>query len=226
VRIALRGLSKRFGLLQVLSGLDADVGDGATLAVLGPSGSGKTTLLRLVAGLELPDDGCIELGGRVVSRRGWALEPHRRSVGFAFQSSALWPHMTVARNVSFGLDDRANGRRAARVGELLALLDLEGLADRYPDQLSGGQAKRVTLARALAPEPGCLLLDEPLASLEPALRERVLGVLRSELGRTGASAVYVTHDRAEAEALGSTVCALMDGRLQAAGALPDGWEGT
>jgi iron(III) transport system ATP-binding protein len=185
--------------------------------LLGPSGCGKTTLLRLIAGLDLPDEGYVELDGRLASRPGWALEPHRRSVGLAFQSGALWPHMTVAQNVAFGVVRRANGGRTSRVVELLDALQLGGLADRYPDQLSGGQARRVSLARAMAPEPGCLLLDEPLASLEPALRERLLGFIRADIERTGASAIYVTHDRAEAEALGSAVCALRDGRLAPCG---------
>jgi len=208
-----RELGKGFGGQTVLRDVRADVPSGGLTAVLGPSGSGKTTLLRLVAGLDLPDAGSIEMDGRVVSRPGWALEPHRRGVGFAFQRSALWPHMTVAQNVLFGVRDCSKSAARARLSALLADLELGGLERRYPDQLSGGQARRVALARALAPEPPVLLLDEPLTNLEAELKERLAELVRRHIERTGATTLYVTHDGAEARRMGATVLALTDGRL-------------
>jgi iron(III) transport system ATP-binding protein len=181
--------------------------------LVGASGSGKTTLLRLLAGLELPDAGRIYLDGRLASEPGWALAPHRRGIGFAFQRSALWPHMTVAQNIAFGLGDAPRDRVRVSVWRLLAEMQLDGLADRYPDQLSGGQSRRVALARALAPEPRFLLLDEPLTNIEPELKKRLLTVVRGHAERTGACVVYVTHDADEAAATGGRTSILRDGRL-------------
>lgn len=213
MKVAVQGLSKAFGGLPILSGVDLEVAAGGSVAVLGASGSGKTTLLRVIAGLEVPDAGTVELDDRLVSRAGWAIEPHRRRLGFAFQSSALWPHMTVAQNIGFGLGGRGGRSVAARAGELMERFEIEGLGRRYPDQLSGGQARRVALARALAPEPRCLLCDEPLTSLETELKERLLQGLRSEVDRIGATVVYVTHDAAEARAFCATRYELRHGRL-------------
>jgi ABC-type sulfate/molybdate transport systems ATPase subunit len=213
MRMSIAGLSRRFDDVTVLHGLDLDLADGQTAAVLGDSGSGKTTLLRLVAGLDVPDAGTIQMDGQCVSRPGWALEPHRRGLGFAFQSAALWPHMTVAQNVLFGVPHTSGNHRAPRLARLLEQLELDGLAQRYPDQLSGGQCRRVGLARALAPEPGLLLLDEPLTNLQPDLRRRVLAVLRAEAERTGATVLYVTHDRSEVADMGAAVYRMTEGRL-------------
>jgi iron(III) transport system ATP-binding protein len=212
-RLELQGVAKAFGRVRVLDGIDLAMAAGERVAVLGVSGVGKTTLLRLVAGLDLPDAGQIVLDGEVVSRPRWGLAPHRRSVGYAFQRSALWPHMTVASNVAFGMHRLPAADRRARVADLLARLELDGLGDRYPDQLSGGQSRRVALARALAPEPALLLFDEPLTNLEGPLRERLLGEIADQAARTAATVLYVTHDRDEAERAAPRRLRLEAGRL-------------
>jgi iron(III) transport system ATP-binding protein len=213
MRIEVLNVTKAYGGVPVLESASLEAPDGATVALLGPSGSGKTTLLRLVAGLERPDGGSVTFDDVVVSRREWCIAPHMRGLGFAFQESALWPHMTVAENVQFGVRGRDRRGARARVLALLDQLELDGLADRYPDQLSGGQARRVGLARAMAPEPGGLLLDEPLTHLEPELRDRVLQVLLGHVSRTGATTVLVTHDEAEARAIGGRVHRMSAGRI-------------
>lgn len=209
-----RGLAKRYGVQPVLTSIDLEVPAGTSVSVLGPSGSGKTTLLRLLAGLELPDAGTVTLGGREASGSGGAVAPHRRGIGFAFQRSALWPHMTVGANILFGVARLDRSARQERLDALLAELELDGLAGRYPDELSGGQARRAALGRALAPEPPILLLDEPLTNLDEALRSRVLERVRDRVARTGATLVYVTHDEAEARRMAGRVLRLADGRLE------------
>ncbi len=208
-------LSKRFGEVPVLAGVSLDVEEGEVVVLLGPSGSGKTTLLRLVAGFETPDAGDIRVEGEEVTR----LPPAKRNFGMVFQHYALFPHLTVAENVAFGLEARRVKRTeiAERVAEVLPLVDLAGFGERRAHQLSGGQQQRVALARALAPRPRLLLLDEPLSNLDPTLRERTRRQLRSTLGRVGITALWVTHEQAEAFDVGDRVALLEGGRLQQTG---------
>jgi len=196
--------------------LDLEVARGETLALLGPSGSGKSSALRVAAGLERPGAGRVFLGGRDVTD----LPPERRGVGFVFQDYALFPHLTVERNVAFGLEERGweRVRIRRRVGELLARMGLEAHAHKKPEQLSGGERQRVALARALAPEPEILLLDEPLGALDLRLRERLLLELRRVLEGEGATAVFVTHDQTEAFVLSQRVAIVKNGRLVQQGA--------
>jgi iron(III) transport system ATP-binding protein len=206
-------LTKRFGAVTALSGASFTVPAHGTLAVLGPSGSGKTTLLRLIAGLDLPDEGEIYLNGELASRPGWALEPYRRGLGFLFQTPALWPHMTVAQNILFGLQRLPKKAAQERLMELLDQMSLSQVAQRHPYQISGGEARRVSLARTLAPRPPVLLLDEPLINLDPELKQHLLQIVRDTVQRQPATLIYVTHDGREAEALAQEVVILDKGRI-------------
>jgi iron(III) transport system ATP-binding protein len=187
------------------------------LALLGPSGCGKTTTLRLIAGFEDPDAGVIEVGGRVVAAVGdgtWRSEPpEARRVGMVFQDYALFPHLSVADNVAFGLPRLSRGEREARVAAALATVGLAGLGGRAPHQLSGGQQQRVALARALAPNPAVVLLDEPFSNLDPELRAEVRAEVRQILAAAGATALLVTHDREEALSLADRVAVMGGGRI-------------
>jgi iron(III) transport system ATP-binding protein len=210
--LRVRGLDKSFGRTRVLDGVDLDAPAGAVTAVLGRSGSGKTTLLRLVAGFESPDAGTVEVGGRDVV----GVPPERRGVGFVPQEGALFPHLSVRANAGYGV----RGRRrevAARTDEVLALVGLDGYGDRMPHELSGGQQQRVAVARALAPEPALVLLDEPFSALDPGLRDQVRQQVGQALRATGASAVLVTHDQGEALSWAAHVAVLDDGRMLDAG---------
>lgn len=211
--IEVRDVFKRFGGRVALHGVTFTVPEKGAVVVLGPSGSGKTTLLRLIAGLETPDRGEIRLGGRLVSAPGRLLEPHRREIGFVFQSAALWPHMGVAANIGFALGKMSKAAARLRIEELLVATGLDELADQLPHQISGGEARRVAIARALAPQPRYLLLDEPLIHLEPGLKQQMLELILSSARQTGASMVYVTHDAEEAGQVSLTVLALNRGRL-------------
>jgi len=216
--IRLDGVTKRFGDVAAVRGADLEVAGGEIVALLGPSGCGKTTLLRTIAGFERPDDGLVEIGGRRVAGENAWVPPEGRGVGMVFQDYALFPHLTVAENVGFGLPRRD---RAQRVPALLALVDLCGLGGRYPHELSGGQQQRVALARALAPDPRLLLLDEPFASLDGPARVRLRREVRALLQTTGTPAILVTHDRTEALALGDTVAVVIGGRVRQVGPVSD-----
>ncbi|WP_305849868.1 ABC transporter ATP-binding protein [Thermaerobacter sp. PB12/4term] len=213
--IRCRGLVKRFGPTQAVAGLDLDVYRGEILVLVGPSGCGKTTTLRLIAGFEVPDAGRIELSGRVVAGAGRPVPPEERRAGLVFQEYALFPHLTVAENIAFGLPRGPERRR--RVAEMVELVRLEGLEDRYPHELSGGQQQRVALARALAPRPQILLLDEPFSNLDADLRQQVREEVREILRRTGTTTVLVTHDRREALNLGDRVAVMHGGRIEQVG---------
>ena len=214
--IELRGLAKSFGSVRALAGIDLSVRVGERLVLLGASGCGKTTLLRLIAGLEVPDAGTISIDDIEMA----AVPAHRRPVNMMFQSYALFPHMTVAGNIAFGLrpDGLARAEIAARVAEMLALVRLEGLAERKPHQLSGGQKSRVALARALAKRPKALLLDEPLAALDKKLREELRADLVAVQRRLGIAFVMVTHDQDEALAIADRIAVMDAGRIVQEGA--------
>ncbi len=206
--IGIHHVSKTLGVVQVLQGFSLEVAEAARLVVLGESGSGKTTLLRLIAGLETPDEGEILLDGQPASRSDWILPPHQRNIGMVFQSPVLWPHMTVTENICFGASKLSRQERQRRSADLLSALGLDRLSRRYPHELSGGEARRVGLARALAPHPRLLLMDEPLTNLNPELVELSLAVIRAHLEATRPTLVYVTHDAQEAAAISSQVIRL------------------
>ncbi len=211
--LTVTGLTKSYGRTPVLTGVDLHVPEGTTTALLGPSGCGKTTLLRVVAGFDDPDAGTVELGGRVVAGAGRGVPARSRGIGFVPQEGGLFPHLSVAGNVAFGLPRRLR-RDRSRVAGLLALVGLDAaLADRAPHQLSGGQQQRVALARALAPEPALVLLDEPFSSLDAALREDTRRAVADALRATGATAVLVTHDQAEALSTADQVAVVRGGTL-------------
>jgi iron(III) transport system ATP-binding protein len=206
------GLHKAFGSHAVLAGLDLEVPAGSFTAILGPSGSGKTTLLRLLAGFERADAGAITIGDRVVDGPGAGyVPPERRQIGYVPQEGALFPHLTVAANVGFGLPARE--RRGPRTAELLTAVGLTGLGARYPHQLSGGQQQRVALARALAIRPEVVLLDEPFASLDAHMRASVRADVQQICRAAGTTAILVTHDQDEALSMADRVAVLRDGRI-------------
>lgn len=192
--IEVQQVGKRFGAVQALEGVSFSVPGGGSLALRGPSGSGKTTLLRLICGLEEPDRGQVALDGQVVSQPGRLAPPWQRGIGAVFQKPALWPHLTVRQNAAFGLTGWGKQQAAARLDELLEAVDLSKLAERYPYQLSGGEAQRAALLRALAPRPPILLLDEPFANLDPALRTSMLAFVQQTQQAEGATLILVAHD--------------------------------
>ena len=210
--VVVTGVDKAFGNAPVLRGVDLTVPAGRLVALLGPSGCGKTTLLRAIAGLERPDAGEVRVGPRVLSAPGAFTPPERRRIGMVFQDAALFPHLSVGRNVAYGLP-RRDPRRAARVETSLALVGLAGFADRAPATLSGGQAQRVALARALAPAPSVILLDEPFSSLDAPLRAELRLEVRHVLAETGATGIFVTHDQEEAFVVGDEVAVMQEGRI-------------
>jgi thiamine transport system ATP-binding protein len=215
-------LAMRYGDTVALDGVDLVVGDGEIVSVLGPSGSGKSTLLRVVAGLEPMAAGRVSWDGNDLA----GVPPHRRQMGLMFQDHTLFPHRDVLGNVTFGLRMRGMPRpqTEARARELLALVGLAGYEHRRVTELSGGEQQRVALARALAPAPRLLMLDEPLGSLDRALRERLMVELRELFTRLGLTSVYVTHDHDEAFALADRVAVMHDGRIEQLGVPVEVWE--
>ena len=218
--LVVRCVRKSFGPTEVLRGVDLTVPEGALAAVLGPSGCGKTTLLRVVAGFLAADAGTVELGGRVVTAPGSVVPPERRRIGVVPQEGALFPHLSVAGNIAFGLSAgrgllaRVRPRRhSGRVDEMLELVGLGGYGDRMPAELSGGQQQRVALARALAPDPALVLLDEPFSALDTGLRASLREDVRTVLRAAGATAVLVTHDQQEALSMADLVAVVRDGRV-------------
>jgi len=218
--LELADVSKDFGAERVIEDLSLSVADGEILTLLGPSGCGKTTTLRLIAGLERPDGGSVAVNGRTVSGDGTFVPPERRGVGVVFQEFALFPHLTAAENVAFGIDDWPHEEQAERVDELLELVGLEAHRDSHPDELSGGQQQRVALARSLAPNPETLLLDEPFSNLDVDLRVEMREEVRRILKEAGVTAVSVTHDQEEALSISDRVAVMHDGQIEQVGS-PD-----
>ncbi len=236
--ICAHGVSKRFGKTEAVSDAGLCVERGEFVALLGPSGCGKTTLLRLIAGFERPDAGEIAIEGSVVAGPGAWTPPERRRVGMVFQDYALFPHLTVAENVRFGLSregarvrrrQRGGGglagsaapQRGSRLAEILALVGLSEETDRYPHQLSGGQQQRVALARALAPRPSIILLDEPWSNIDPLLRHAMRDELAAILRAAEVTVVLVTHDREEAFSVADRIAVMRDGRVVQVGTAED-----
>ncbi len=197
-----------------VQGVSLDLAAGDIGVLIGPSGCGKTTLLRAVAGLESVSAGEIRIDGQLVGSASFSLPPERRRIGMVFQDYALFPHLSVGRNVAFGIHHLPKARQAERVAEVLELVGLAGSAARFPHELSGGQQQRVALARALAPSPQLMLLDEPFSNLDVDLRERLAHEVRGILKAAGATALFVTHDQLEAFAIGDMIGVVHQGRLQ------------
>jgi sulfate/thiosulfate transport system ATP-binding protein len=213
--ITVRDVSKSFGTFAALDGISLEVPDGSLTALLGPSGSGKSTLLRVIAGLEGPDSGVVQIEGADAT----GVPPQRRNIGFVFQHYAAFKHMTVRDNVAFGLTVRKlpKAQVKAKVDELLGIVGLSGYADRYPNQLSGGQRQRMALARALAVEPRVLLLDEPFGALDARVREELREWLRGLHERVPVTTILVTHDQEEAMSVADRIVVMNDGRIEQVG---------
>jgi len=214
--LELREVSKRFRAdgPQAVDRLSLRVTEGEILALLGPSGCGKTTILRIIAGLEAPDSGTVAVRGRIVGGHGQAVPTEERGIGIVFQDYALFPHLTVAENVTFGLPKLRRGARETRGVEVLDLVGMSGFERRYPHELSGGQQQRVAVARAMAPAPALMLLDEPFSSLDADLRSQMRDEIERILRSTGTTTVFVTHDQEEAFTLADRVGVLHAGRLE------------
>jgi iron(III) transport system ATP-binding protein len=222
MQIQLKDIVKSFGALEAVSHVSLDIQDGELFTLLGPSGCGKTTILRLVGGFYRPDFGEIYFGDREVS----AIPPYQRNIGMVFQNYALWPHMTIFENVSYGLRIKKVPKKeiGSKVDRALALVNLAGLEKRYPGQLSGGQQQRVALARALVLNPDVLLLDEPLSNLDAKIRQQVRAEIRKLQKELAITSIYVTHDQEEALTISDRIAVLNRGKLQQLGTPRDLYE--
>jgi iron(III) transport system ATP-binding protein len=212
--LVLDRLTKRYGAGAGVRALDLVLAPGELVALIGPSGCGKSTTLRLIAGHERPDGGTIRIAGRTVADRHRFTRPERRRVGLMFQQPTLFPHLSVAGNIGFGLDALSRPARRSRIAEALDLVRLDHLAERYPHELSGGEQQRVALARALAPRPAVLLLDEPFSSLDESLRTQIRRDTVAALADTGTTAVMVTHNQTEALSVGHRVAVMRHGAIE------------
>ncbi len=217
VILELGGVTREFGPEAAVEDFSLAVREGELLTLLGPSGCGKTTTLRLIAGLDEPTAGTVSVAGKTVAGDGTFVAPEDRDIGLVFQDFALFPHLTVAENIAFGIDDWPAAERADRVDELLELVEMTDHREKSPSQLSGGQQQRVALARSLAPEPAIILLDEPFSNLDVRLRVEMREEVRDILKRTGVTAVSVTHDQEEALSISDRVAIVNDGRLEQVG---------
>lgn len=215
---------------RTLDGFSMNIEKGEVISVLGPSGSGKSTLLRLLAGLEVPCEGSFKIHDQVIFDDKTFVQPEKRGIGMVFQDYALFPHMTVAENIAFGLNKIKRSEKKARVAEVLDIVELTGFEKRYPHQLSGGQQQRVAIARAIAPNPGLLLLDEPFSNLDADLQVKIRKDLRNILKAAGITSIFVTHDENDALAIADRIVKLENGRIVNAGRPCDilgaqSWEG-
>jgi iron(III) transport system ATP-binding protein len=218
--VSLKNLTKAFNAnVRAVFELTMEVKKGEFLSLLGPSGCGKTTILRLIAGLEMPDKGIIRIGDKIVAGKEW-IQPEKRKIGLVFQDYALFPHMTIFKNIAFGLTGCAKNELKQKVMELLKMVGLPDIAERYPHELSGGQQQRVALARAMAPSPEVMLLDEPFSNLDADLRHELRTETKRILKEKGTTTILVTHDQEEAFSLSDRVGVLNKGRLEQVGA-PD-----
>jgi iron(III) transport system ATP-binding protein len=215
-RLKLSGVSKRYGGFFAVDSIDLELQSGEFVSLLGPSGCGKTTTLRMIAGFVDPTAGIIEMDGQVLSSPAGSVPPDRRQMSMIFQSYAIWPNMTVQQNVAFGLELRriSNAEVKRRVGEMLEVVHMNHLADRYPAELSGGQQQRVALARAIVIRPSVLLLDEPLSNLDATLREEMRFEIRRLHDEFRVTTVYVTHDQAEAMVTSDRIAVMNHGRIE------------
>jgi iron(III) transport system ATP-binding protein len=212
--LVVRGVSHSYGNHRVLDDINLVVEQGSLTAILGPSGGGKTTLLRLISGFEQPDVGEIEIAGRVVvSAHTTSVPPEKRGVTIVPQEGSLFPHLTVAGNIAFGLRHTSSAERKKRVADLLDMIGLTGFENRRPEELSGGMQQRVALARALAPSPDLILLDEPFSALDTSMREQVREEVMATLRNAGATAVWVTHDQQEALSTADQVAVMLHGHI-------------
>ncbi|WP_336328283.1 ABC transporter ATP-binding protein [Halovenus sp. HT40] len=215
--LELDGLTREYGIETAVEEFSLSVDRGELLTLLGPSGCGKTTTLRMIAGLEQPTGGEVRIAGETVADGSSAVPPEERNVGLVFQEFALFPHLTVGENITFGIDDWESEEQQQRLDELLALVDLDEHRDKYPEALSGGQQQRVALARSLAPEPDILLLDEPFSNLDVRLRIDMRQEVRRILKEAGVTAISVTHDQEEALSISDRVAIMNDGHLEQVG---------
>lgn len=213
--VELRNINKHYGSFRASDHVNFGVNRGRLIGLLGPSGSGKTTILRMIAGLETPDSGDIFIAGKRVND----MPPGKRGIGFVFQNYALFRHMTVRENIAFGLKVQKESKEniAERVDELTKLVGLDKFADRYPMQLSGGQRQRVAFARALAPKPSLLLLDEPFAAIDAKVRKELRGWLRETIHQLGVTSIFVTHDQDEAVEVADDIIITNQGRVEQVG---------
>ncbi|MGI5880841.1 MAG: ABC transporter ATP-binding protein [Syntrophomonadaceae bacterium] len=203
--ITVRNLDKSYGSHEVLKNLSFELKAGDSLVIKGPSGCGKSTLLRVLAGLEIPDAGEVWFDSRVVSAPGYYELPWLRGIGMVFQAPTLWPHMTVAENITYPIINWPRDKRKQRVAELLNILEIADKEASFPDEISGGQARRVALARAFADSPRFMLLDEPLTNLNHDLKLHLLEYIKTETDKNGSTMIYVTHDSEEAEYISTNI---------------------